>query len=168
MSVSMYQASVPAFIRMLDNLSAILGKAAAYAEARKIDPPILIEARLYPDMLPLSTQIKIATDHAKGAGARLAGITPPVFADTEKTFAELEERINKTVVFLKTIKPEQMEGAEERAITLTIQTRTFNFNGTDYLFNFAQPNFYFHITTVYAILRHNGVEIGKSDFMGGV
>ncbi len=166
MSLSMYQASVPVFIRMLGNLSAILGKAAAYAEAKKIDPSVLINARLAPDMLPLSFQVRTACDSAKGCAARLAGIEPPSHPDTETTFAELEARIAKTIDFLRSVNAGQIDGSEERTIVLKLRTQEMQFQGQPFLLTFALPNFYFHITTAYAILRHNGLDIGKGDFLG--
>ena len=166
MSVSMHQASLPWFARSLTNLSAILDKAAAFAEARKVDPLVLTSARLAPDMIPLRGQIYIATDMAKGCAARLAGIEPPRYEDTETTFEELKARLAKTVEFLNGIRPEQLEGSEDRTITLKAGPRELTFTGRDYLFGFVVPNLYFHLTTAYAILRHNGVEIGKMDFLG--
>ncbi len=168
MSLSMYQASVPVFLRMLANLSAVLDKAAKHAEAKKIEPSVFVTARLFPDMLPLSAQIQIASDSAKGCAARLAGVEVPSFPDTETTFPELQARIEKTVTFLKTLKPEQIDGSEERNIHLKMRTREVDFTGQVFLLHFAMPNFYFHITTAYAILRHNGVELGKMDYLGGV
>ena len=166
MKISMYQASVPTFIRMLNNLAAILEKAAAHAEAKKIDPAVLVNSRLYPDMLPLAQQVQIASDGAKGGAARLAELEPPKFEDNEKTFPELIARVQKTVSYLNTLKPEQIDGSEERTITLAMRTRTLTFQGMPYLLNFALPNFYFHVTTAYDILRHCGVELGKRDFLG--
>lgn len=168
MSLSMYQASVPVFLRMLANLSAVLDKAAKHAEAKKIEPSVLVTARLFPDMLPLSAQIQIASDSAKGCAARLAGVEVPSFPDTETTFPELQARIDKTVAFLKGLKPEQIDGSEERNIHLKMRTREVDFTGQVFLLHFAMPNFYFHVTTAYAILRHNGVELGKMDYLGGV
>jgi uncharacterized protein len=162
----MYQASVPVFVRMLNNLSAVLDRAAAHAEAKKIDPAVLINARLYPDMLPLSKQVQIATDNAKGAAARLAGQEPPKYDDTEVTFADLKARIQKTVDFLNAFRPEQIDGSDEKTVTLQIRGNPVPFQGLAYLSNHATPNFYFHVTTAYDILRHNGVDIGKSDFLG--
>lgn len=166
MKISMYQASVPVYIRMLTNLAAVLEKGAAHAEAKKIDPSVLIGSRLYPDMFPLSRQVQIATDNAKGPAARLAGVDVPKYEDNEKTFPELRGRIEKTIEFLRTLKPEQIDGAEERTITLQVRGNTLTFNGLPYLLNFAMPNFYFHVTTAYDILRHNGVELGKQDYLG--
>jgi hypothetical protein len=164
----MYQASIPVFLRMLGNLSAILDKAAAHAEAKKIDQTVFITARLAPDMLALSSQIQIASDSAKGCAARLAGIEVPSYADTETNFAELKARIEKTVAFLKTVKADQIDGSEERNINIKQRTRELNLPGQAFLLHYAMPNFYFHVTTAYAILRHNGVEIGKMDFLGSV
>lgn len=168
MSVSMFTASVPVYTQFLTSLSAILKKAAAHAEAKKIDPSILINARLSPDMFALARQVQIATDHAKGSLARLAGVEIPSYADTEATFDELEARIQKTLAFVKTFKPEQIDGTEGKEIVLTFGTQKFPFNGQTYLIQFALPNFYFHATMAYAILRENGVDVGKRDFMGGV
>lgn len=167
MSLSIYQASIPTFLRTLGNLSAILKKAAAHAEAKNIDPRIFIDARLAPDMFPLARQVQIASDAAKGAGARLAGLEVPSYADTETTFDELQARIARTVEFLEGIREEQLDGAEERNVTLKVRGQEISFNGRDFLFGFALPNFFFHVTTAYAILRHNGVELGKMDFLGG-
>ena len=168
MSVSMFTASVPVYTQFLTSLSAILKKAAAHAEAKKIDPSVLINARLSPDMFALARQVQIATDHAKGSLARLAGVEVPSYPDTESTFDELEARIQKTLAYVKTFKPEQIDGTEGKEIVLTFGTQKFPFNGQTYLIQFALPNFYFHTTMAYAILRENGVEIGKRDFMGGV
>ncbi|MGR8998200.1 MAG: DUF1993 domain-containing protein [Gammaproteobacteria bacterium] len=166
MSMSMYQASIPVFIHMLGNLSKILDKAAAYAEEKKIDPVILINARLAPDMYALSRQIQIATDMAKGCAARLAGIEIPSYADNESTFPELQARIAKTVAFLQSVSAEQINGSEERTVSLKLHGKEIGFLGQPYLLHYVLPNFYFHITTAYAILRHNGLEIGKMDFVG--
>ena len=168
MSFNIYQTSVPAFLQTLGALSSILTKAAAHAEAKKIDPSIFINARLAPDMYPLARQIQIATDHAKGASARLAGVEIPPYADTETTFADLQARIAKTVDFIKGLKPAQFEGADTREVTLKIGGQDMKFKGAAYLSHFAFTNFYFHATTAYNILRHNGVEIGKRDFIGTV
>jgi hypothetical protein len=162
----MYQASIPAFLRMLENLSTILDKAAAHAEAKKIDPAIFVSARLAPDMFPLGRQIKIATDIVKACAARLAGIEVPHFDDNEATFTELQARIAKTAAFLQSVSAEQINGSEDRNITPKFGSRELSFSGQDYLFNFVIPNFHFHMTTAYAILRHHGVEIGKYDYTG--
>lgn len=168
MSLSMYQASVPVFLRHLTNLKTILDKAAADAEARKIEPAIFINARLAPDMYALARQVQIMTDTAKGAGARLAGVEVPSFADTETTFPELQARLDKTIDFLKGLKPEQIDGSEERSITLKMRSGDITFTGQNYLLHFALPNLFFHYTAAYAILRHNGVAVGKMDYLGGV
>lgn len=166
MQVNAYSASVPVFVRMLTNLAAILDKAAAYAEARKIDPAVLMNARLFPDMYPLKRQVQLASDFAKGAAARLAGREPPAWEDNEASLAELKARIARTIEFLQDFRPEQFEGADERDITLTIRNETIRLKGAPYLLQQALPNFYFHVTTAYAILRHCGLEIGKRDFLG--
>lgn len=166
MSLSMYQASVPVFIRALTNLSAILKKGEAYAQAKKIEPAVLVNARLFPDMFSLVRQVQIASDTVKGCAARLAGQEPPSFADTEQTFAELHARLDKTIAFLKTLKPAQIDGSEERAIELKMRDRTLHTKGREYLLERALPNLFFHVTTAYDILRHNGVEIGKRDYLG--
>ena len=164
----MYQSSVPVFIRQLGNLSAILTKAAAHAEAKKIDQSVFITARLFPDMFSLARQVQIACDAVKAGAARLAEIELPSFADTEVTFAELQERIAKTVQFLQSLKAEQIDGKEDLKITYTQRGKESNFIGQPYLLNYVLPNLYFHITTTYAILRHNGVEIGKKDYLGNL
>lgn len=166
MSLTMYQASIPVLIRMLGNLSSILDKAAAHAEAKKIDPAIFINARLAPDMYPLSRQIQVATDMAKGCAARLAGIEVPSYEDNESTFPDLQARIAKTVAFLQSVSAEQINGSEERTVTLKLRDKEISFLGQPYLLNFVLPNFYFHITVAYAILRHNGLEISKMDYIG--
>ena len=166
MSLSMHQASVSVFVRVLGNLSAILDKGLADAEARKIDPAVFLNARLAPDMHPLSRQVQIASDAAKGCAARLTGSEPPSFPDTESSFAELKERLAKTIAYVQGLEPGKFDGSETREITLTFPGGEFKFSGQDYLFNFAVPNLYFHATTAYAILRHNGVPVGKRDFLG--
>ena len=166
MPLSMYQASLPVFIRALTNLSAILDKGAAFAEAKKIDPAILVNARLAADMFPLARQVQIATDVSKGAAARLAGVEVPSYEDKEATFPELKERIAKTIAFLKTLKPEQIDGTEEKPIQLKVGGQDLTFTGQNYLLHFAIPNVFFHETATYAILRENGVELGKRDFLG--
>ena len=166
MTLSMYQASVPVFVRMLRTLSAILDKGAAFAEARAIEPSVLVNARLAPDMRPLSAQVQLATDMAIRGAARLAGIEFPSNPDTESTFPELQERVNKALRFLEPLSPDQIDGSEDRAITLQMRDGELHFKGQDYLLNFLLPNLYFHITTAYLILRHNGVELGKRDFLG--
>jgi len=165
MPISMYQASVPVFTRMLNNLRVILEKTAAYAQDKKIDEAVFLEARLFPDMLPLRRQVQIASDQAKGA-ARLAGLEPPAFEDKEQTIAELITRINRTIEFLATLTPAQIDGSEGREITRIIRGQSKTFTGINFLLQFAMPNFYFHVTTAFAILRHNGLDIGKTDFLG--
>ena len=166
MTISMYQASAPRFANTLKNLSAILDKAKAHAEARKIDELVLTSARLYPDMFALARQVQIACDSAKGAVARLAGVEIPKHEDSEKTFDELKERIARTLAFIATVKPAQIDGSEEKDIVLKQQGKDVPFKGQQYLLGFAWPNFYFHVVTAYNILRHNGVELGKRDFIG--
>jgi uncharacterized protein len=166
MPLSMYQASVPLFRQTLSALAGILDKAAAYAAARKIEPQVLLGARLYPDMFPFARQVQLTTDFAKGASARLAGVEIPKYEDTEASFDELKARIAKTLEFIKGLKPAQIDGSEEREIVLTIAGQPMNFKGQGYLTGFALPNFYFHATTAYDILRHCGLEIGKRDFVG--
>lgn len=165
MTISMYQASVPLFVRMLRNLSAILDKAAAHAEARKIAPPVLPGLRLIADMFPLSKQVQIATDHAKGCVARLAGVEVPKYEDNEQTIEELKARIARTIAFVESFTADQIDGTEERDIAFTLGGYDLAFKGVDYLVGFALPNFYFHMVTAYNILRENGVEIGKRDFL---
>ena len=162
----MYQASVPRLANTLRNLSAILDKAQAHAEARKIDPLVLSNSRLYPDMLPMKRQVQIACDTAKGVVARLAGAEPPKHEDVEETFVDLKARIAKTLDFIQTFKPAQIDGSEEKAIHLKLGQREVDFKGMQYLLGHALPNFYFHVVTAYDILRHNGVEVGKRDYIG--
>jgi len=166
MTISMYQASVPVFVRMLTNLKGVLGKAAEHAQAKKIEESVLLGSRLYPDMFPLTRQIQIATDFARGTGARLAGAEAPSIADTELTFAELIDRIDRSVAYLRTLTAAQVDGSEAREISRPIRGVPHTFSGIDYLLLVAMPNFYFHTTTAYAILRHSGIEIGKTDFVG--
>ncbi len=165
MSVSLYSASAPVFIRMLKSLSHILDKAEADAAARKIAPEVFLTARLAPDMFALTRQIQIATDHAKGAMARLSGREMPRFEDTESTFAELQARIAKTIAFVESVRPEELAGQDGRAITIKLPRETIDFVGEDYLLHFALPNFYFHLTAAYAIFRHLGVPVGKGDYL---
>lgn len=168
MTHSMYQASIPSFIHTLGSLSEILAKAEAYAVERKIDPAVLVNARLTPDMFPLSRQVQIATDIAKGGAARLAGVEVPSYADTETNFSELQQRVAKTIAFLKTISAAQVDGSEGRDVTLKAGPNTYHFKGQDYLTKFVLPNVYFHVTVAYSILRHNGVPVGKMDFLGNI
>lgn len=166
MQISMYQASAPRFIHILNNLSAMLDKAQAHAEAKKIDPAALTTFRLFPDMFPLSKQVQVACDLSKGAMARLAGVENPKHEDTEQTFAELKARIAKTIAFINSVKREQIDGTEDKDIVVKLGKQEYTFKGMQYLLNFAYPNVYFHATTAYNILRHNGVELGKKDFVG--
>ncbi len=168
MNISMYQASAPRFINTLKNLAAILEKAQAHAEAKKVDALVLTGARLYPDMFAFSRQIQTACDTAKGAVARLAGVDNPKHEDTENTFAELKARIEKTIAFIETVKPAQIDGSEEKELTIKLGPREVQWKGMQYLLGFALPNFYFHAATAYDILRHNGVELAKRDFIGNV
>ena len=165
--MNMYDASVPVFTHFLRSLSVILKKAETHCAAKKIDPAIILSARLFPDMFALTRQVQIASDAAKGAGARLSGTPVPSWADEEKTFDELQARVAKTIEFLASLKPEQFAGAETRDIALKAGGRELNFKGFAYLETYAKPNFYFHLTTAYAILRHNGIELGKPDFLAG-
>lgn len=166
MTLSMYQASVPVFVKILTNLKGILQKAAAHAQARKIDETVLVNARLYPDMLPLAKQIQIASDFARGTAARLAGAEPPPYEDNEKTLTELMARIDRTIEFLRTKKAGEIDGSEAREIVRPVRGEPHKFTGVNYLLQYALPNFFFHATTAYAILRHNGVEVGKQDYIG--
>jgi len=168
MSISMYQAFIPPTIRTLTNLAGILDKIVAHADARKIDPTVFVAARLFPDMLPFVKQIQIASDTVKGAAARLAGQEAPKFEDDEVSFPELQARIQKTIVYLQGFKPEQIDGSEDKAITLVMRSGDLHFKGQDYLATFVLPNLYFHVTTAYAIARSNGVDLGKRDFLGQV
>ena len=166
MSINMYQASVPQFIRMLGNLKGILEKAAAHAAARKIDESALLGARLFPDMFALTRQVQIATDFARGTSARLSGVEPPAVEDKEQSFADLLARVDVAIAYVKTLPAAKFEGAETRQITRKVRGVEKSFAGVDYLLQYSLPNFYFHLATTYAILRHNGVEIGKGDFVG--
>lgn len=166
MTISMYQASVPVFQRIIKNLDGILDKASVWAATRKIEPQVLLQARLAPDMFALVRQVQIVTDNAKGAPARLAGLKPPVFEDTETSFAELKTRLHKTLTFLDGLKPAQIDGSEARDIVLKLGPREVPFKGLDYLLGFAIPNTFFHYSMSYAILRHNGLDLGKPDFLG--
>ena len=168
MPISIYDVSIPVMIRGLTNLSAILDKAAAHAEAKKIDPVIFAQSRLFPDMLPLTRQVQIACDTSKGAAGRLAGIEIPKHEDNEATLADLKQRIAKTLDFLKSIKADQLKDAESRAIEIKLPTRSLNFTGLTYLTGFVLPNLFFHESITYALLRQNGVDLGKSDFLGGM
>jgi hypothetical protein len=168
MPISMYQVSVPVFVKTLANLAAILDKGAAFAAAKKVDASVLLGYRLAPDMLNLTQQVQIAADHAKRATARLAGIEAPVYEDNEASFADLKARIDKTIAFINTLKPGQIDGAEARDISLKVGGNSRILSGQAYLLHNALPNFFFHVTTAYAILRHCGVEVGKKDFIGPI
>jgi hypothetical protein len=168
MQASMYAFSVPVFVKTLGNLSAILGKGAAYAEQKKFDPAVLLAMRLAPDMFPLTMQVRIACDFAKGAAARLAGEEPPKWEDSETTIGELQARIARTIEFVQGFDPARFDGAETRKVTLTIRGEPVEYAGLAYLAHVVLPNFFFHVTTAYDILRHAGVELGKRDFIGRV
>lgn len=163
---NMYDISIPPLVLALNNLLHILKKGRRFADARNIAHDVLLNARLAPDMYPLIRQVQIATDMSKGAGARLADIAVPKYDDNETTFDELEQRLNKTIAFLSSIEAEKLEGAETRHIELMVRDSKREFVGLDYLLRWVQPNVYFHITTTYSLLRHNGVELGKRDFLG--
>lgn len=164
--LSMFQASAPVFLQGLGALSGVLEKAGAHAAARELDPPALLQARLYPDMFPLVRQVQIAADFAKGTVARLAGAEVPKFEDAETSLEELRGRLQRTADFVRTIAPERIDGSEDREISISAGGQPMTFAGRPYLLHFALPNFWFHTTTAYAILRHNGVEVGKRDFIG--
>ena len=166
MTISMYGASVPAFIRALDNLAAILEKGAAHAQARKIDEAVLLNSRLFPDMFALARQVQLATDTARSGAGRLAGVEFPAYEDKEATFHELVLRIRNTITYLESLQPAQIDGGEDRAISWQSRSSTKSMQGLPYLMNHLLPNIHFHVTTAYGILRHNGVEIGKKDFLG--
>ena len=167
MSLSLYQASVPLFTQLLGGLSGVLHKAEAHAADKKIEPNALLQARLFPDMFPLTRQVQIAADFAKSSAARLAGMDVPAYEDTETSFADLQARIAKTLAFIQSVPATDIEAGAERSIVLRPGTpNEKTFVGTSYLLNYALPHFFFHTTTDYDILRHNGVEIGKKDFVG--
>ena len=166
MTISMYQAAVPPLQKMLGNLKAILQKGESYALAKKIEPPVLLNARLHLDMFTLTRQIQIATDVAKGACARLTGQEIPKYEDSEVSFADLYARIDKTLAYIASFKPADIDGQEERDINIQPGGRDMHFKGQAYLVHWALPNFYFHVMTAYAILRHNGVDVGKMDYLG--
>ncbi len=166
MPLSMHQASAPIFIRALKGLSTVLGKASAHAEAKGFDPAALLQARLYPDMFPLIRQVQICTDFAKGSIARLAGEEPPAWADEEASFDDLIARVEKTAAFVSRFGADRIDGSEDREITLVRRGQSSVVMGQAYLLDQAMPNFYFHLTTAFAILRHNGVEVGKKDYLG--
>lgn len=165
MSLSMYEASVPVLLRFLRNLSQFLDAAQTLAEQKQFDSAVLVRSRLAPDMLDLAKQVQIASDTAKGCAARLAGIAPPSFADSESSIAELKDRIARTIEFVQSVAPDAINGSEERQIVLTFPKLTLEFTGREYLLHFVLPNFLFHVSTAYGILRHNGVVLGKLDFL---
>jgi len=166
MAAGLYDVSVPVFARMLRNLSTLLDKMVADLESRKVEPAVLLQSRLYPDMFPLLQQVQLACDFAKGASARLAGVPVPAFPDEEKTIDELKARIVKVLAFIDGVAKADVDAGALRDITLKMRDRTLELKGVDYLNNMAMPNFYFHVTTAYAIMRHNGVAVGKKDFVG--
>ncbi|MFN5857437.1 MAG: DUF1993 family protein [Pseudanabaenaceae cyanobacterium] len=166
MTVSMYQVLVPSLVRTFNNLVGILEKAAAHATAKNIDPTVLINARLYPDMFALARQVQIATDIGRKGAARLADVEVAAYADQEASFPELIERVKNTITFLESLTPEQIDGTEEKEINLSFGKQSFSFLGQPYVLGFILPNVYFHVTTTYGILRHCGVELGKVDFLG--
>ena len=166
MTISMYQASVPRFVNILGNLSSILDKTQAHIDAKKIADASLTAYRLFPDMLPMTTQVQIACDAAKGVVARLAGVAIPAFEDNEATLADLKARVAKTIAFIQTITPAQIDGTEDKEIVIKRGEKETHYKGMQFLLGHAIPNVYFHVTTTYNILRHNGVDIGKRDFLG--
>ncbi len=169
MSQSIYEVTVPTLLQAFDNLAVVLDKGRAHAEQEKIEPSVLLNMRLYPNMFPLTRQVQIASDTAKGAVARLAAVEPPKFEDTESSFADLKARVEKTQAFMRSFKAAQLEASDTRPVVLKFPSSTLTFkNGWDYLFTFVFPNVYFHSTTAYAILRHCGVPVGKGDFLGPV
>jgi hypothetical protein len=166
MTISMYQASVPPFIRALNNLAAILEKGAVHAQARKIDETVLLNSRLYVDMFPLSRQVQLATDTARSGAGRLAGVDFPSYEDKEATFQDLVQRVRNTIAYLESLKPAQIDGSEEKTISWQTRSSSKSMPGLPYLMSHLLPNIHFHVTTAYAILRHNGVELGKKDYLG--
>ena len=164
--LTMFDITIQPLKRILTNLATILKIGEAHADAKKIEHSVFLNARLSPDMYPLTRQIQIATDMSKGGAARLAGVEIPKYEDNETSFADLQARIAKTLAFIDTIKPAQLEGSENRDIVITVRKTELAFKGQDYLLNWVNPNVYFHVTTAYNILRHNGVELGKPDFLG--
>ncbi|MDB5533233.1 MAG: hypothetical protein JWO28_1548 [Hyphomicrobiales bacterium] len=166
MAISMYKSSVPIFIQFLGGLSGVLDKAQAHIDAKKLDASYFMTLRLYPDMHPFVRQVRASTDHAVSASSRISGVEAIKFENTETSIAELKERIAKTIAFLQTIKPEQLDGQEDKDITITFPSGERKFTGQTFLLNFSLPNFYFHTTAAYGILRQAGVEVGKRDFMG--
>ena len=168
MAMSLYQASLAPCLQMLDALSAVLAKAASYAAERGIEPTVLLQSRLYPDMLPLVRQVQIATDGAKAGGARLAGVDNPSFPDTEATFDELQARLDRCVGFLRSLDRSAIEAAADRRIEFTVAKHAMAMMAPEYIAGWMLPNFFFHVTTAFDILRHNGLVVGKRDFLGAV
>jgi uncharacterized protein len=168
MSITMYSASVPVFTHMLSNLCVLLDKAEAHARVKKFDSAVLLTTRLAPDMLPFPKQIQIACDVVKFCAARLAGVDAPKFDDTEATIAELRARVQATIAFLNSVPTDKIDGTEDKDITVPRRGDTMVMKGEFYLKHFVLPNLYFHLTTAYALLRHNGVDLGKGDFLGAV
>ena len=168
MTLSLHAVSVPVFVRALKALSGLLTKAEESATARGFDPSVLLSARLAPDMFPLTRQVQIASDGVKGGAARLAGVDAPVFEDTETTFAELQERISRTITYVEGLEPALFGGDPDQALIVKMAGQEFPFTRQSFLFAFALPNLYFHTATAYNILRHNGVAVGKRDFLGGL
>jgi hypothetical protein len=169
MSLSIHDATVPVFVRAMQSLSGVIEKGRLHAETEKWDPSVLLATRLYPDMFPLSRQIQVVSDQCKGGASRLAAIEPPKYPDTESSFAELKERLDKTIAFVKGIDRQKFEGADKRVVELKFPNNTLTFkNGWDYLLAFVLPNVYFHCSAAYGILRHCGVKLGKADFMGRI
>jgi hypothetical protein len=166
MTISLYDASVPVYTQMLGALDKVLGKAEAWAETRKIDGKVLVQARLFPDMLPLASQVRIACDAARAGTARLAGVDFPKYEDSEQTLAELRQRIAGTLAFIAQVPRDSIAGQEERDITIPLRDRKLEMKGQAFLLHWSLPNFFFHVTTAYDILRHNGLEVGKADFLG--
>lgn len=166
MSFSMYEASVPVFNQILNSLAAIIDKAETHANTKNIDPAALLQARLYPDMFPFVRQVQVATDFAKSCSARLAGVEVPRYEETENSFAELRERITRTLAFINSLPKDAIEASAQRDIVSGSGAKIREFKGQDYLVHYAMPHFYFHCSTAYGLLRHNGVEIGKKDFVG--
>jgi hypothetical protein len=166
MTISMHQASAPVFLQGLKGLLVVLDKAEAYAKARKIDESVLLQARLFPDMFPFVKQCQVVTDNAKGAMARLAGQTPPSYEDTEASFEALKARVAKTIAFVESFKPEQIDGCEDNEVVLKFATGGMTFTGQSYLLSFALPNFFFHAATAYDLMRHAGVELTKGNYLG--
>jgi hypothetical protein len=169
MSLSIHEATVPVLARVLTNVAGIVDKGRLYAESEKIEPAVLLGMRLYPNMFAFTRQVQVVSDTAKGCMARLAAVEPPKYDDTESSFAELKERVQKTLAFVNGFQPQQLEGAGSRPVVLKFPTNTLTFkNGFDYLFSFVLPNVYFHSATAYDILRHAGVKLAKSDFLGSI